>query len=72
MLQPLPTNDSIQKIGDRPHLIFSSNINRINGAISFLAKTSITLLDMPTLLRQDGFKFFFYANEHEPKHIHVI
>ena len=27
---------------------------------------------MPTLLNQNGFKFFFYANEHEPKHIHVI
>ncbi len=27
---------------------------------------------MPTLLIRDGFKFFFYANEHEPKHIHVI
>ena len=27
---------------------------------------------MPTLLIQDGFKFFFYANEHEPKHIHVM
>ncbi len=26
---------------------------------------------MPTLLNQDGFKFFFYANEHEPKHIHI-
>jgi hypothetical protein len=26
---------------------------------------------MPTLLLQDGFKFFFYANEHEPQHIHV-
>ncbi len=26
---------------------------------------------MPTLLNQDGFKFFFYSNEHEPKHIHV-
>ena len=26
---------------------------------------------MPTLLLQDGFKFFFYANEHDPKHIHV-
>ncbi len=26
---------------------------------------------MPTLLRKDGFKFFFYANEHLPKHIHV-
>ncbi|WP_034436929.1 DUF4160 domain-containing protein [Candidatus Contendibacter odensensis] len=26
---------------------------------------------MPTLLLQEGFKFFFYANEHEPKHIHV-
>jgi hypothetical protein len=27
---------------------------------------------MPTLLIIDGFKFFFYANEHEPKHIHVM
>ena len=27
---------------------------------------------MPTLLMQDGFKFFFYANEHEPKHVHVM
>lgn len=27
---------------------------------------------MPTLLKIDGFKFFFYANEHEPKHIHVV
>ena len=26
---------------------------------------------MPTLLLQDGFKFFFCANEHDPKHIHV-
>lgn len=27
---------------------------------------------MPTLLNLDGFKFFFYANEHEPKHVHVM
>lgn len=27
---------------------------------------------MPTLLMLDGFKFFFYANEHEPKHIHIM
>ena len=27
---------------------------------------------MPTLLLKEGFKFFFYANEHEPKHIHVM
>ena len=26
----------------------------------------------PTLLIEDGFKFFFYANEHLPKHIHVV
>lgn len=26
---------------------------------------------MPTLLIKDGFKFFFYANEHQPRHIHV-
>jgi len=28
---------------------------------------------MPTVLRQDGFRFFFYSNEgNEPPHIHVI
>ena len=27
---------------------------------------------MPTLLFQEGFKFFFYANEHLPVHVHVI
>ena len=27
---------------------------------------------LPTLLLEKGFKFFFYANEHEPKHIHVL
>ena len=27
---------------------------------------------MPTLLDKNGFKFFFYANEHEPMHIHVM
>lgn len=27
---------------------------------------------MPTLLNIDGFKFFFYANEHEPKHVHFM
>jgi len=27
---------------------------------------------MPTLLDQDGFKFFFYANEHDPRHVHVM
>lgn len=28
---------------------------------------------MPTVLRQDGFRFFFYSSEgNEPPHIHVI
>jgi len=27
---------------------------------------------VPTLLNQNGLKFFFYANEHEPKHVHVM
>ena len=26
---------------------------------------------MPTILSQNGFRFFFYSNEHEPMHIHV-
>ncbi|WP_410499612.1 DUF4160 domain-containing protein [Chitinibacter sp. S2-10] len=27
---------------------------------------------MPTLLLENGFKFFFYANEHMPRHVHVM
>lgn len=27
---------------------------------------------MPTLLRIFGFKFFFYANDHTPEHVHVL
>ena len=27
---------------------------------------------MPTLLFEQGFKFFFYANDHEPAHVHVL
>jgi len=27
---------------------------------------------MPTLLNHNGYKFFFYANEHPPPHVHII
>ncbi len=26
---------------------------------------------MPIILRKDGYKFFFYSDEHPPVHIHV-
>ena len=26
---------------------------------------------MPVVFEQDGYKFFFYSNEHEPIHVHV-
>ncbi|MEM6321356.1 MAG: DUF4160 domain-containing protein [Bacteroidota bacterium] len=26
---------------------------------------------MPTILRKDGFRFFFFSNDHAPPHIHV-
>ena len=26
---------------------------------------------MPTVLRVNGYRFFFYSNDHLPKHIHV-
>jgi len=26
---------------------------------------------MPTVIYIDGFRFFFYSNEHLPKHIHI-
>jgi hypothetical protein len=27
---------------------------------------------MPTLLFEQGFKFFFYANDHAPAHVHIM
>lgn len=27
---------------------------------------------MPTLLKINGFRFFFYSNEHKPMHIHIL
>jgi len=26
---------------------------------------------MPTIFREDGFRFFFYSNDHTPIHVHV-
>jgi hypothetical protein len=26
---------------------------------------------MPTIFYQEGFRFFFFSNEHEPMHVHV-
>ncbi len=26
---------------------------------------------MPTILEKDGYRFFFYSNEHRPVHVHV-
>ncbi|MGZ5207416.1 MAG: DUF4160 domain-containing protein [Sulfuricurvum sp.] len=26
---------------------------------------------MPTLLREDGYRFFFFSDEHLPKHVHI-
>lgn len=26
---------------------------------------------MPKIFEQDGFRFFFYSNEHQPIHVHV-
>lgn len=26
---------------------------------------------MPTIFKQNGFRFFFYSNDHLPRHIHI-
>ena len=26
---------------------------------------------MPTIFEQEGYRFFFYSNDHEPIHVHV-
>lgn len=28
--------------------------------------------EMPTVFEKDGYKFFFYSNEHLPPHVHVL
>lgn len=28
-------------------------------------------IEMPTVFEKDGYKFFFYSNEHVPIHVHV-
>lgn len=28
-------------------------------------------MTMPTVYRQEGFRFFFYSNDHTPAHMHV-
>lgn len=28
-------------------------------------------IKVPTVLRIDGFRFFFFSNEHTPEHIHI-
>lgn len=33
--------------------------------------TPNTIHDIPTILLVDGFRFFFYSNEHLPRHVHV-
>jgi hypothetical protein len=27
---------------------------------------------MPKIFERDGFRFFFYSNEHDPVHVHVM
>ncbi|WP_388013532.1 DUF4160 domain-containing protein [Gelatiniphilus marinus] len=34
-------------------------------------KKLVIFVFMPTILRINGFRFFFYSNEHLPIHIHV-
>jgi hypothetical protein len=31
----------------------------------------VLALGMPRILEEDGYKFFFYSNEHRPIHVHV-
>ncbi len=26
---------------------------------------------MPTVMRKDGYRFFFFSDEHDPEHIHI-
>jgi hypothetical protein len=32
---------------------------------------SVRTAEMPTIFEQDGYRFFFYSNDHEPIHVHV-
>ena len=41
-----------------------SSISRTNSHYPLYLNADIVIID--------GYKFFFYANEHEPKHIHIM
>jgi hypothetical protein len=32
---------------------------------------SSSLFEVPTVFTKDGFRFFFYSNDHRPIHVHV-
>ncbi len=51
-------------------IILVRNLNKLNFRYNTLNENKD--LYLPTLLNKNGFKFFFYANEHEPKHIHIM
>jgi hypothetical protein len=44
-------------------------------ALSFFLEESLGRMKnavMPTVLRKNGFEFFFWSNDHSPAHIHVF
>lgn len=43
------------------------HVKKINDTI----KQNSWRLDLPTVLRVDGFRFFFFSDKHLPLHIHV-
>ncbi|PLX22253.1 hypothetical protein C0584_00020 [Candidatus Parcubacteria bacterium] len=43
------------------------HVKKINDTI----KQNLWRLALPTVLRVDGFRFFFFSDEHLPLHIHV-
>ena len=34
-------------------------------------RETATFSDVPKVFEKDGFRFFFYSNDHEPIHVHV-
>lgn len=44
---------------------------RCGGMLTLLEPPRLSSTVVPTVFTKDGFRFFFYSNDHEPIHVHV-
>jgi len=56
------------------HLRWPLMLSPLNSSFHFAdakVRSKTTYFPMPTVFTKDGFRFFFYSNDHTPIHVHV-